>query len=57
MAYHPRHARLPKGHVIVVGVGEAVALTLEDVDLPGALITIRNTKFHKTRRARLQRAP
>ena len=30
-------------------VGEAVALTLEDVDLPAALITIRQTKFHKTR--------
>ena len=32
-------------------VGEAVALTLTlaDVDLPGAVITVRNTKFHKTR--------
>lgn len=30
-------------------VGEAVALTVADVDLPGAVITIRNTKFHKTR--------
>lgn len=30
-------------------IGEIVALTLEDVDLSGALITIRNTKFHKTR--------
>jgi site-specific recombinase XerD len=30
-------------------VGEAVALTLADVDLPGAVITVRNTKFHKTR--------
>jgi integrase/recombinase XerD len=30
-------------------IGEAVALTLGDVDLPAAVITIRNTKFHKTR--------
>lgn len=30
-------------------VGEAVALTLADVDVPGAVITVRNTKFHKTR--------
>lgn len=30
-------------------VGEAVAPTLEDVDLSGAVITIRDTKFHKTR--------
>ncbi len=30
-------------------VGEAVALTIADVDLPGAAITVRNTKFHKTR--------
>ncbi len=30
-------------------VGEAVALTLADVDLPSAVITVRNTKFHKTR--------
>lgn len=30
-------------------VSEAVALTLEDVDLPNALITIRDTKFNKTR--------
>jgi site-specific recombinase XerD len=30
-------------------IGEAVALTLEDVDLPAAVITIRDTKFHKTR--------
>lgn len=30
-------------------VGEAVALTVEDVDLPAAVITIRDTKFHKTR--------
>jgi integrase/recombinase XerD len=30
-------------------VGEAVALTVADVDLSGAVITIRNTKFHKTR--------
>ena len=30
-------------------VSEAVALTLDDVDLSGAVITIRDTKFHKTR--------
>lgn len=30
-------------------VGEAVALTVADIDLPSAVITIRNTKFHKTR--------
>jgi integrase/recombinase XerD len=30
-------------------IGEAVALTLRDVDLDAAVITIRDTKFHKTR--------
>ena len=30
-------------------IGEAVSLTLEDVDLADAVITIRHTKFHKTR--------
>lgn len=30
-------------------VSEAVALTLDDVDLAGALITIRDSKFNKTR--------
>jgi integrase/recombinase XerD len=30
-------------------IGEAVALTLEDVDFREAVITIRDTKFHKTR--------
>jgi integrase/recombinase XerD len=30
-------------------VSEAVALTLGDVDLPGAVMTIRETKFNKTR--------
>jgi len=30
-------------------IGEAVALILQDVDLDAAVITIRNTKFHKTR--------
>lgn len=30
-------------------IGEAVALTVADVDVPDAVITIRNTKFHKTR--------
>jgi site-specific recombinase XerD len=30
-------------------VGEAVALTLQGMDLGAAVITIRNTKFHKTR--------
>src|SRR5271157_2946885 len=30
-------------------VSESVALTLEDIDLPSAVITIRDTKFNKTR--------
>ena len=30
-------------------VGEAVRLTLADLDLSAAVITIRDTKFHKTR--------
>ena len=30
-------------------IGEAVALTIDDVDLQDAVITIRDTKFHKTR--------
>jgi integrase/recombinase XerD len=30
-------------------IGEAVALTMADVDVPGSVITIQNTKFHKTR--------
>lgn len=30
-------------------IGEAVALTLQDVDLDAAVITVRDTKFHKTR--------
>jgi len=30
-------------------LGEAQRLALDDVDLPSALLTIRNTKFHKTR--------
>lgn len=30
-------------------VSEALALTLDDVDLAGAVITVRDTKFHKTR--------
>jgi len=30
-------------------IGEAIALTLCDVDLTGCLITVRNTKFYKTR--------
>lgn len=30
-------------------LGEALALTLEDVDLPGNLLVVRNTKFFKTR--------
>ena len=34
-------------------IGEAVALTLQDVDLDAAVVTIRNTKFHKTRLAPL----
>jgi len=58
-------AAAPKGHcklephtlrailLLLYGAGlrvsEALALTLEDVDLNGALITVRDTKFHKTR--------
>jgi site-specific recombinase XerD len=30
-------------------VGEVVALTMADVDVPGSMIIVRNTKFHKTR--------
>jgi len=30
-------------------IGEAVALTVQDVDLDAAAVTIRNTKFHKKR--------
>jgi len=30
-------------------VSEALALTLDDVDLTGALLMVRDTKFHKTR--------
>ncbi|MCR4340522.1 MAG: tyrosine-type recombinase/integrase [Gemmatimonadaceae bacterium] len=30
-------------------IGEALRLTLADVDLPAALLTIRDTKFYKTR--------
>ena len=30
-------------------IGEAVALNLGEVELPSAVITVRNTKFHKTR--------
>ena len=30
-------------------IGETVALTLQDVDLSSAVVTICNTKFHKTR--------
>lgn len=58
-------AACPKGHcklephtlrailLLLYGAGlrvsEALALTLDDVDLTGALITVRDTKFHKTR--------
>jgi len=30
-------------------IGEALSLTLKDVNLPESLIVVRNTKFHKTR--------
>ena len=30
-------------------IGEAVTLTVDDVDLPSAVLTIHDTKFHKTR--------
>lgn len=39
--------------VLLYGAGlrisEAVALSVSDVDLPGSVLTIRNTKFNKTR--------
>jgi integrase/recombinase XerD len=39
--------------VLLYGAGlrisEAVGLTIGDVDLPGAVITVKDTKFHKTR--------
>lgn len=58
-------AACPKGHcklephtlrailLLLYGAGlrvsEALALTLDDVDLTGALLMVRDTKFHKTR--------
>jgi site-specific recombinase XerD len=58
-------AACPKGHcklepptlrailLLLYGAGlrvsEALALTLDDVDLAGALLMVRDTKFHKTR--------
>jgi integrase/recombinase XerD len=32
-----------------IRIGEALGLTLQDVDLPGQVITVRDTKFFKTR--------
>jgi len=32
-----------------VRIGEALSLTLQDVDLAGCLLTVRDTKFFKTR--------
>lgn len=53
---HPRQLESHTLRVIVLllygaglRVSEAVALTLETVDLPNALLTVRNTKFNKTR--------
>jgi len=34
-------------------IGEALALTLADVDLIASLLTIRQSKFYKTRLARI----
>lgn len=58
-AYFPKYPRKLQAHtlrailLLLYGAGlrvsEAVALTLEDVDPSGAVITIRNTKFNKTR--------
>jgi site-specific recombinase XerD len=58
MAYRKQHRKLEPHTLraiilLLYGAGlrvsEAVALTLGDVDLPETLITVRNTKFNKTR--------
>jgi site-specific recombinase XerD len=46
---HTRRAVLLLLYGAGLRIGEAVALTLQDVDLDAAVITIRDTKFHKTR--------
>jgi integrase/recombinase XerD len=58
-AFFPKYPRKLQAHtlrailLLLYGAGlrvsEAVALTLEDVDLSNAVITIRNAKFNKTR--------
>src|SRR5256884_5226018 len=58
-AVFPKYPRKLQAHtlrailLLLYGAGlrvsESVALTLEDVDLPSAVITIRDTKFNKTR--------
>ncbi len=58
-AYFPKYPRKLQAHtlrailLLLYGAGlrvsEALALTLEDVDLSDAVITIRDTKFNKTR--------
>ena len=57
-AVFPKYPRKLQAHtlraiLLLYGAGlrvsESVALTLEDVDLPSAVITIRTTKFNKTR--------
>ena len=57
-AVFPKYPRKLQAHTLrailpLYGAGlrvsESVALTLEDVDLPSAVITIRTTKFNKTR--------
>jgi len=63
--FHSTTAACPKGHcklephtlrailLLLYGAGlrisEALSLTLDDVDLAGALLLVRDTKFHKTR--------
>ncbi len=46
---HTLHAILLLLYGAGLRIGEAVALTVKDVDVPNSLLTIRNTKFHKTR--------
>jgi site-specific recombinase XerD len=58
-AVFPKYPRKLQAHtlrailLLLYGAGlrvsESVALTLEDLDLPNAVITIRDTKFNKTR--------
>lgn len=46
---HTFHALLLVLYAAGLRLSEALSLTLADVDLPGALITLRDSKFYKTR--------